>query len=106
MSIELRFSNTGEGNIVVACVHCGQDVGDPREGLVVWRLEEEPDPAAGTVFHADYAHSSCEEQFQEGLPGPEYREVAKKLNLPFIELLDALREPGAPEGEDLEAREA
>ena len=99
MAIELRIDKTDMGEIVVACVHCGEDVGDPREGFAVWMSDGYSDPGADTVLWVDYAHRGCEERFQERLSGPEQR-VMKKINLPLTELFDALREPQAPERED------
>lgn len=93
MAIELRVDNTGVGRVVLACVHCGEDVGDPGDGLAVWMPGGEPDPVAGTIFCVDYAHRGCEERFQESLPGPDYRGVMNKINLPLVKLFAMLRTP-------------
>ena len=91
MAIELRLDNTGTGGVVVACVHCGGQIADVGEGVAVWAPSGEPDPAEGTVFCVDYAHRACEERFQERHCGPVAKEVLGKINLPLVDLLDALR---------------
>ncbi len=100
MAIEIRIDDTGMATTIVACVHCAQDIADPGDGFAVWVLDGEPDPVEGTVFRIDYAHRWCEERFQEGLPGLEYRELAKKLNMPLVDLFDMLRRPSSGGQED------
>jgi hypothetical protein len=104
VAIEVRLDATGLGTLVVACVHCSEDIADPADGVAVWTLGGEPAPVEGTVFRIDYAHNMCEERFQEGLPRPESRELAKKLNLPMAELFDMLRRPSETDREDQEGR--
>ncbi len=91
MAIELRVDNTGMGEVVVACVHCGGEIADAEEGVAVWMPSGEPDPAEGTVFCVDYAHRACEERFQERHCGPDASKVLQKINLPLPDLLDAVR---------------
>ena len=100
MAIEIRIDTTGMATTIVACVHCAEDIADPGDGFAVWVPGGEPDPAEGTVFHIDYAHRWCEEHFQEGLPRPEHRELAKALNLPLVELFDMLSRPSSGGQED------
>ncbi len=49
----------------MACVHCGEEIANTSEELVVWMPALEPDPVEGTALCADYAYRVCEERFQE-----------------------------------------
>ena len=105
MAIELRIDNTGLCRVMVACVHCGEDIGDPGDGLAVWMSGREPDPVQGTVLLADYAHRACNERFLEKQSAPVAR-VATKINIPLAELFDELRQPVVTGHEDQNDREA
>ncbi len=105
MAIELWIDNAGVGRIIVACVHCGEDVSDPGDGLAVWMPGREPDPAEGSVFCVEYAHRECEEQFLEGWPEAEVRATAS-VNIPLAVLFDSLRQPSAAGQNDPSGAEA
>jgi hypothetical protein len=91
MAIELRMDTKGVGKVVVACVHCGEDVDAPGEGLAVWMPGTEPDPVTGTVFLVDFAHLGCVERFLEKHSVP--AASATEIYIPLAELFDVLRRP-------------